>query len=108
MPNMTSTPRDSSERTSDCAPVTDSGATTLAVAGATAALLAGAGCGRTPAATVSGDGEAVACLGGLGLSGGDLVIASMPSTQGSRWSVARGVLSCGWLCECRCGLLGVS
>src|SRR4051794_27670484 len=58
MPNMTSTSRASSERTSDWAPVTDS-TTAFAVAGA-GWLAAGCpwveACARMPAATVNGDG----------------------------------------------------
>src|SRR6476661_1499021 len=48
MPNMTSTPRASSDRTSDCAPLTGSGAAGRLAAGAAFAV------GRVPAATVSG------------------------------------------------------
>src|SRR5262245_19009743 len=68
---MTSTPSDSSDRTSDWAPVTDSATGLVGVAGA-------AGwCALTPAATVSGDGAFEG--GGVVWSGGVLVMASMPS-----------------------------
>src|SRR5689334_1480684 len=72
IPNMTSTPSASSERTRDWAPVTGSAVTAFGAAGA----FAGVGWGFTPAATVSGDGVRA----GFGFSGGDLVMASMPSS----------------------------
>src|SRR3954470_16590883 len=88
MPNMTSTPSDSSDRTSDCAPVTDSGATVLPAgaapageppAGGLAATGPAAGVGpwaRTPAATVSGDGAA----GGRGVGcSDDVFVMTVPS-----------------------------
>ncbi|GAA1750196.1 hypothetical protein GCM10009681_21690 [Luedemannella helvata] len=75
MPKATSTPSDSSDRTNDCAPVRVSTAGT-------------AGCwGRTPAATVSGDGAPVGGVGVAPAPGRDLAvslgdfIASMPSRQ---------------------------
>ena len=77
MPNMTSTPSDSSERTRDCAPVTDSDLTTGAAAALVAAAVvaaapdaAGWAWARAPAATVSGDGaddggRGVGCSAGV-------------------------------------------
>src|SRR5438876_1122939 len=69
MPNITSTPSDSKDRTSDWAPVTDSVTTGLAAAGVVAGPVAGAGWVRTPAATVRGegvaDGRGVGCSAGV-------------------------------------------
>src|SRR6516165_9703467 len=78
MPNMTSTPSDSSDRTRDCAPVTDSVTTrTGPVDGA--GCCGPCPCALTPAATVSGEGaepdwERVA-PGGEAESDGDLLMA---------------------------------
>ena len=69
MPNMTSTPSASSDRTSDWAPVTGSGAICRPVTGPAALTAAGApwpgrsAVGLDPAATVSGEGAPVGCVG---------------------------------------------
>src|SRR5215831_1007035 len=92
MPNMTSTPRDSSERTRAWAPVTGSDFTTGAAAALVAAVLvgvadaAGCACARAPAAMVSGDGADDGGRG-VGWSAGFFV---MTVAFGSKLSFPRG------------------
>src|SRR3981189_2116733 len=87
MPNMTSTPSDSSDRTSDWAPVTDS-ATTVLTAGAAesrcpaAAEPRAAGGGGGRAAAGAGGGDGVAPDGGRGVACSDGVFV-MTVTFGS-------------------------